>query len=311
MKSRLQNSSFAFIAFSVFCSILYGQPPREPENRTSQPGDLIAYVESEDGKPISGVDAKLEITRTVGFFSGAGTPPIASRRPSSNKGELRFSNGSNYRDWIQAEVASRKSNNRKTRDGAEDITQFKAYRWTVSGYWPRTNSRIEFRASGRPELWDGGKAVRLILPALHPTRVRVASTTDGSPLANVRLWITQQHGHRLGDQRWDTVGGFAWTDTTGTALIWLPNGSYDVRWDTTLSIAGIDAKSDLFDIRTTEFGEPGRLSPPRNALADQSRVTAFQSNGFWWKDTQAALIVEDASPDIYQIEVEPPLLIVP
>ena len=222
MKIRMRITIFVFVAVLSFCLIANAQLDWKTEHRTPKPDDLIAYVEGEDGKPISGVEAKLDIKRTVGFFSGAGTPPIASRTPSSNSGELRFSNESNWRDWIAAELAAKSTDGRKSRDLVKVISEFKAYHWTVNGYWPRTNSRIEFVSSGKPALWNDTEPIKLLIPSLHATRIRVTSQGDHAPLANVRLWITQ-FGIRTGNELWDSVSGFAWTDATGSALLWLPN----------------------------------------------------------------------------------------
>ena len=192
MSMRLSSLSMVFVAVSLLCECAVAQGQWDLEISTPQPDDHIAYVRGEDGVPISGVEAKVDIQRTVGFFTGAGTPPIASRSLSNAEGELRFSSETNWRDWIAAEIAARDADSGKLPDETREL-EFKDYRWTVSGYWPSTNSRIEFQATGRPALWNNGDRVELILPALQRTRIRVVADGDGKPLANVRLWITQRY----------------------------------------------------------------------------------------------------------------------
>lgn len=307
---RLSSLSLVFVAVSLLCDGAAAHGQWDLENRTPQPDDHIAYVRGEDGVPISGVEAKVDIQRTVGFFTGAGTPPIASRSLSNADGELRFSSETNWRDWIKAEIAARDADSGKLPDETREI-EFNAYRWTVSGYWPSANSRIEFQATGRPALWRNGDPVELILPALQPTRIRTVSDGDGKPLANVRLWITQQHQAKKVHSQWDKIGAYAWTDASGLAFVWLPKGSYDVRWDTTLASTGATVRSDLKDMRTAEFGELKRPLPPRNAMADQKRVTAFNRGAFWLNESQMSLVVSDAEPDVYELAIEAPLVIVP
>ena len=308
---RLSSLSLVFVAVSFLCEGAAAQGQWDLENSTPQPDDHIAYVRGEDGVPISGVEAKVDIQRTVGFFSGAGTPPIASRSLSNADGELRFSNESNWRDWIRAEIAARDADSGKLPDETRE-TEFKAYHWTVSGYWPSTNSRIEFQATGRPDLWRNGDPVELILPALHATRIRAVADADGKTLANVRLWITQQQQAKNVHSQWDKIGAYAWTDASGLAFVWLPKGSYDVRWDTTVASTGATVSSDLNDMRiAAEFGELKRPLPPRNAMGDQKRVAAFNREAFWWNENQKPLVVSDGECDVYELAIEAPLVIVP
>ena len=95
-------------------------------------------------------------------------------------------------------------------------------------------------------------------------------------------------------------------------MVWLPKGSYDVRWDTTLSSTGATVRSNLNNMRTAaEFGELKRPLPPRNAMGDQKRVAAFNRGAFWWNENQKPLVVSDAEPDVYELAIEAPLVIVP
>lgn len=68
-------ANVAVIALACLCPASQGQQPRD--DRTQKPEDLIAYVKSADGKPVSGVEVK------VVFFAGFGTPDISSLTTSS------------------------------------------------------------------------------------------------------------------------------------------------------------------------------------------------------------------------------------
>lgn len=72
-------ANVAVIALACLCPASQGQQPRD--DRTQKPEDLIAYVKSADGKPVSGVEVKVEVK--VVFFAGFGTPDISSLTTSS------------------------------------------------------------------------------------------------------------------------------------------------------------------------------------------------------------------------------------
>lgn len=124
-------------------ALTQGQQPRD--NRPQKPEDLIAYVRSADGKPVSGVEVK------VVFFAGFGAPDISTLTKSSlttsdADGKTRFSNDQNWRNWIKAEVAAK--NKSKSRGESHDVTEFKAFSWCLSGYWPRaTCVRTSYRTA--------------------------------------------------------------------------------------------------------------------------------------------------------------------
>ena len=196
-------ANVAVIALACLCPASQGQQPRD--DRTQKPEDLIAYVKSADGKPVSGVEVK------VVFFAGFGTPDISSLTTSSltasdADGKTRFSNDQNWRNWIKAEVAAK--NKSKSRDESHEATEFKAFSWCLSGYWPRANSRIQLETYGRPGLWQGDEPVVLQLPELHATRIQVSSDVDLAPLSNVRLEILP-HRAQKNIGLWERVKAFA------------------------------------------------------------------------------------------------------
>jgi hypothetical protein len=294
----------AVLALACLCPNSQGQQPRD--KRPQNPEDLIAYVKSADGKPVSGVEVK------VVFFAGFGTPDISSLTTSSlttsdATGKTRFSNDQNWRNWIKAEVAAK--NKSKSRDESHDATEFKALSWCLSGYWPRANSRIELETYGRPGLWQDDEPVVLQLPELHATRIQVSSDVDLAPLSNVRLDILP-HRAKKNTGLWERVRAFAWTDACGSALVWLPNGEYDVRWNTTTAAVGAKTKSDLFAIEKTEFGFL-RPTSSSNVMGVQKRDAAFERKTFFWNDSQPPLRVENSPPLVYELPIEPPTVIVP
>ena len=291
--------TFAVFALACLCPTSQGKQPRE--NRIQKSEDLIAYVKSADGKPVSGVEVK------VAFFADSGSPCINALTTSDAEGKIRFSADSNWRNWIKGEINAKNKN--KSLDESPDLTDFRAFSWCLSGYWPRANSRIQLDTHGRPGLWQGDEPVVLQLPELHATRIQVSSDVDRVPLSNVRLDILP-HLAKRSTGLWERVRAFAWTDACGSALVWLPNGEYDVRWNTTTAAIGAKAKSDLFAIEKTEFGFLGPTSSS-NMMGVQERDAAFERKTFFWNDSQPTLRVENSPPGVYELSIEPPTVIVP
>ena len=269
---------------------------------------LASPRRTENGERVTGLHAAVEIRRTVGFFSGSGTPPLTSRTGSNAKGELRFSNEANWRDWIDAELAAHATKNQVAK---KDISGFKAFRWKLDGYWPETNSRVEMYSTGKPALWRNNESISLAFPSLQKVRVIIKSQADSKPLANVHLQFRIEQNPRRQDRLWDEVNACAWSDATGVAVVWLPKGEYRVLWDPTTAINGCSTPSELFSIEDKRFGELSRLRDSRNALVDEARREAMRPQYFFFNDDQVPLRVNEVMPEVYELKIEAPLTIVP
>jgi hypothetical protein len=125
---------------------------------------------------VAGLYAAVEIRRTVGFFTGSGTPPITSRTASNAKGELRFLNDSNWREWIDAELTAQAH---KTQAAKKDFWDFTAFRWKLYGSWPQTNSRLELYSTGKPALWRNNEPIAFAVPFLQKVRALIQSQLGG------------------------------------------------------------------------------------------------------------------------------------
>lgn len=267
------------------------------EQQLPQNDDLLAQVKGENGEPMPGVHAQLLIKQTVGFFTGTGPLRVFSRTASDENGELRFSSGANWKGMIDAEVQARKA---ETGIATKDFEAFRDYKWTLRGYWPQTNSRIELVSTGTPPLWKDDEKVSIVMPALQQVRILIKSESDEKPIANVRTWIRREHGSLNDQGGWNTVNAYAWTDATGSAVVWLPKGDYRVMWDPTLAVTGFAAKSELFSIDECKFGE----MPHEKQIANRS-------TSFHFIQDQLPLTVGNVAPEIYELSIEPPLPIIP
>ncbi len=272
--------------------------------QTPQTDDLIGFVEDQQGQPVKGVVAKVQIQRTVGFFTGSGTPPILTRLPSNRRGELRFASPGNWRDWIEWELEALAE---KKDQSGNDVPEpeFTAFRWEITGYWPDNNSLIRLESEGKPELWPDERPVRFVLPELHAARIQVVSQPDDVPLANVRLSLRLWDG-KPKDSQWSRVTGNAWTDATGSAVVWIPDGSYRVSWDSTFAIEGIDAASELFEIDQPVFGAPPKQFGPLSRRQKAMRIGQFSV----WPDAPL-LQIRGKPSDIYKLRLERPANIIP
>ena len=277
----------------------------EPVGRSN---DMLARVSFENGEPVSGIRAEVQIKRSVGTFTGSGTPPITSYRASSQSGELRFPESSHWRDWVKLELAHR---NPKKPKNELDQADFHDFQWKLDGYWPQTNSRLEFLSNGKPALWKKNETIDFVIPQLQRVRIVVMSDTDNKPLANVRLTIRWEFRNRPQNRFWDDINAYAWTDATGSAVVWLPKGDYRVLWEPTIAIPGFTAPSDLFLIQDSRFGTQPLSLGSRNPMVDQPRKEAFVPRTGFFNDYQAPLRVGDVAPEIYELKIQPPLLILP
>ena len=276
----------------------------EPTGRSD---DLLARVTFENGEPVSGIRAEVQIKRTVGMFTGSGTPPITSYHASSQSGELRFPEDPHWRDWIKLELAHR---NPKKPKNELDQADFHDFQWKLDGYWPLTNTRIEFVSSGKPALWKKNETIDFVIPQLQRVRIVVKSDMDNKPLANVRLTI-REFRNRPQKRLWNDINAYAWTDATGSAVVWLPKGDYRVLWDPTIAIAGYAAASDLFLIQDSRFGPLPLTTGSRNSMVDQPRKEAFTYRSGFFNDYQAPLLVGDVAPEIYELKIQAPIQILP
>ncbi|MFK7734825.1 MAG: hypothetical protein AB8B50_02285 [Pirellulaceae bacterium] len=259
----------------------------EKERTTPQPTDLIAKI-SIANKPVANLEVELEIKRTYGFFSGAGNPPISSRTPSNDNGELRFDNENNWiRDRVVGQIAYGDTSNelRPEEVAQEQIDRFSTFTWKISGYWPKPNSRIELSSVGSPKLWcQRDNDVELALPELHFVAVRAMDWKSEKPCAQVRLHLNTRLRQpiKFQDGQFRSVDGFAWTDHYGIARLWLPQGDYSCFFQSTVAFAAIESnQQNLANVPIPVFSPiPVRM----HGGLDNFRTEAYVRRSSWFPD---------------------------
>ncbi|MEP3482759.1 MAG: hypothetical protein ABJZ55_26175 [Fuerstiella sp.] len=289
----------------------YDSESEERIRRTPMRNDLIAHLATPSGKPISGLEVSIAVKRKYGAFSGAGDAPFRARTPSNNQGQIRFKSSlSLWKQNILPELVEQGVLSETGTPTNEDYKKFKNFKWTVEGYSSSTKSRIKLESLGAPSLWLDSAEVALVIPKLQFVRIKVTSNTDGKPLANVRLWA-RQNLFKMPDSTWWNVDCYAWTDVTGSAGLWLPSGNYRVHWNTTHAMLGVDMESSVFDAGEHQFSPIVEPESGRNTEMDSQRERVFLSKRFWWREDQPSLEVADTQPEIYQLRLEPPAVIIP
>lgn len=251
---------------------------------TPQPSDLIARV-AFGGSPVQNLAVELAIKRTYGFFSGSGNPPIQPRTLSNKLGEVRFDNSE---DWIRDRVVGQIAFGGKSSRDADDVTQaeingFNSYTWTVRGYWPEPNCRIQLQARANPKLWCQQEgSVELTLPPLHCVAVRAVDMETGKSYAQVRIQLTNRFTGPIQYKgcTFQSVDGYAWTDNYGIATLWMPEGEYRVMHQPTVAFEAIE----LQEKHLTEEPVPQFGKTPDGFWTLQARGASYKVRQQWLPD---------------------------